>query len=87
MAGSSGWARTAVATPMLAAWWVAGVWSAIAHGPADDRGAQLLETGVMLALGGGLLWLMFQSRRHGYDDRASGRPGAPEGEERRSPTS
>jgi len=72
---------------MLAAWWGAGVWSTIAQGPAGDRGAQLFETGVMLALGGGLLWLMFQSRRHGYDDRASGEPCAPaEGSDRRSPT-
>ena len=52
-------------------------WNAIGDTPIGVHGYIALGLGVVatLAIGGGLMWLVFYSARHGYDERAGRDPG------------
>ena len=61
---------------LVAALWFAGeMWTGLV-GDVPLYGWFAIAGGVVfsLALGGGLMALMFYSERHGYDDNADGRP-------------
>jgi hypothetical protein len=61
---------------LIAALWFAGsMWAGLV-GDVPLYGWFAIAGGVLfsLALGGGLMALMFYSERHGYDDNADGRP-------------
>ena len=61
---------------LAAALWFAGsMWAGLV-GDVPLYGWFAIAGGVLfsLALGGGLMALMFYSERHGYDDNADGRP-------------
>lgn len=53
----------------LVAWWA---WQELGDVPIGPQGWLALGLGVTatLALGIGLMWLVFYSSRHGYDERA-----------------
>jgi hypothetical protein len=69
----------ALVLPLLAilaasVWWAASLWTSIEGPPMPASGHIALWLGVAfsLAIGCGLMALMFYSSRHGYDERARG---------------
>ena len=59
-------------------------WQSLGAVEMSDNGYVALVLGVVgtLALGGGLMTLLFYSQRHGYDDAASGSSDTPKDEPR-----
>lgn len=55
-------------------------WNAIGDTPIGVQGYIALGLGVIatLVIGGGLMWLVFYSARHGYDERAGRDPAQPD---------
>jgi hypothetical protein len=60
----------------LAAWGFRAAWRLGGDTPLGVHGwiAMGLAAVLVLALGGGLMWLAFYSSRHGYDDDQGGEP-------------
>ncbi|MBI3516711.1 MAG: hypothetical protein HY060_21990 [Proteobacteria bacterium] len=63
-----------IGAAVISAW----IWGEIGDTPIGAQGYVALGLGVVatLAVGGGLMWLVFYSSRHGYDDRAGRDPEA-----------
>jgi hypothetical protein len=57
-----------------AIWWAVGLWTSIEAPPMPASGQVAMWLGIVfsLAVGCGLMALMFFSSRRGYDERASG---------------
>jgi hypothetical protein len=78
---TSVWGTLALLVPLLAilagaGWLAARTWIAADGSPISTDGyiAMTLGVGFSLALGCGLMALLFYSSRHGYDDIGSGEP-------------
>ena len=57
-----------------AVWWAVGLWTSVEGPPMPATGYVAMWLGIVfsLAIGCGLMALMFFSSRRGYDERASG---------------